>query len=142
MKNKYLWEDRLEEIKQFFVNNLPNADNREKTAFFLRETTKKLVELLQEHVSKDFSVNKVPEIMEFLKKSVVYINGLLPLTESLRLGVKIPMDDPRIEFRLIDYIYTKHGHLPYIDDCCPSHLAGECVAVVFLNPHKNEKPLN
>ena len=92
------------------------------------------VRLLQEELCLDFNRKKIPEMVEFLKQSLVVLNSSLPENEPSRLAVKIPFDPPRIEIRFISSRYTSEGCLAFIADHCPPEEAGQCLATIFFNP--------
>ena len=124
------WEPELAVIVNSYYQKIHTSPDR------IREHTKEAVsrsvDLLQRKLCLNFSKEIIPEIMEFLDKSIVAMNSLMPDSEPDRLAILIPLNPPRIEIRLIKKEYTLNGHLAVIADHCPKEEAGECLAIVYL----------
>ncbi|MDP3697439.1 MAG: hypothetical protein Q8R55_05475 [Candidatus Taylorbacteria bacterium] len=126
----YKWEGELRSITNSFGYQITLKP--EKLGEHIKEAVKASTDLFQKTIGLDYNEKRVSEALDFLKKSVITLNSLMPKEEPLRLAVKIPLDPPRIETRLIKTEYTLDGHLPLIGDSCPSKEAGECLAIIYL----------
>lgn len=127
----YKWEPKLSLIHNTFLHEMSIAPAGVRG--HAKKAVNSFVKLLQEELCLDFDQKRVPETVEFLKRSLVVINSHLPENEPLRLAIKIPLDPPRIEIRFIKSEHTLEGRLAFIADHCPAEEAGQCLAIVYLS---------
>lgn len=126
----YNWELKLSLIHNTFLYdmNIAPAEIRN----HVKKAVNSFVKLLQEELYFDFDQKRIPETIEFLKRSLVVLNSHLSDSEPLRLAIKIPLDPPRIEIRFVKSGYIAEGRLAFIADHCPAEEAGQCLAIVYL----------